>query len=47
MVVNKYPHIRSALCWNKEISALARKHNGANICAVPARFIDTSETIEI
>lgn len=40
MVVNKYPAIRSALCWNEEIAALARSHNNANVCALPARFID-------
>ena len=41
MVVNKHPKIRSALCWNEEISALARAHNDANICAIPARFISS------
>ena len=35
MVVNKHPGIRSALCWNEEISRLARAHNDANICAFP------------
>ena len=43
MVVNKHPGIRSALCWNEEISKLARAHNDANICALPARFISESE----
>jgi ribose 5-phosphate isomerase B len=43
MVVNKHPGIRSALCWNEEISRLARTHNDANICALPGRFISESE----
>lgn len=43
MVVNKHPGIRSALCWNEEISRLARAHNDANVCALPARFISESE----
>jgi ribose 5-phosphate isomerase B len=43
MVVNKHSGIRSALCWNEEISRLARAHNNANICALPARFITESE----
>lgn len=43
MVVNKHPGIRSALCWNEEISKLARAHNDANICALPGRFISESE----
>ncbi len=43
MVVNKHPGIRGALCWNEEISTLARAHNDANICALPGRFISESE----
>ncbi|HUX96013.1 MAG TPA: ribose 5-phosphate isomerase B [Bacteroidales bacterium] len=43
MVVNKHPGIRSALCWNEEMSRLARAHNDANICALPGRFINESE----
>jgi ribose 5-phosphate isomerase B len=39
MVVNKHDNIRSALCWTKEISRLARAHNDANVCAIPSRFI--------
>ena len=47
MVVNKYSHVRSALCWNKEIATLAVSHNNANIFALPARFISKEEAIEI
>jgi ribose 5-phosphate isomerase B len=47
MVVNKHPKIRSALCWNTEIASLARRHNDANICALPARFISSSEAHDI
>lgn len=47
MVVNKHPLIRSALCWNEEISRLARAHNDANICALPGRFLSESEAILI
>ncbi|HLN55768.1 MAG TPA: ribose 5-phosphate isomerase B [Bacteroidales bacterium] len=43
MVVNKHPGIRSALCWNEEITRLARAHNDANVCAIPGRFISESE----
>jgi len=43
MVTNKHPKIRAALCWNEEIAILARRHNDANVCSLPARFID-SET---
>jgi ribose 5-phosphate isomerase B len=43
MVVNKHYGIRGALCWNEEISRLARAHNDANICSLPGRFISESE----
>jgi len=47
MVVNKHPGIRSALCWNEEISRLARVHNDANICALPGRFINYETAVVI
>lgn len=39
MTANKHQGIRSAICWNTEIAKLARLHNDANICSLPARFI--------
>lgn len=39
MTVNKHEGIRSALCWQPEIAALARQHNNANILALPARYL--------
>ena len=47
MTANKHQHIRSALCWTPEISALARRHNNANICAIPGRFVTDNEAIDI
>jgi ribose 5-phosphate isomerase B len=47
MTANKHEGIRSALCWNEEISRLARAHNDANICALPGRFISESEGLLI
>ncbi len=47
MTVNKHQGIRAALCWNKEISELARLHNDSNICSLPARFIDFNLAKEI
>lgn len=47
MTVNKHQGIRGALCWNEEMSKLARAHNDANICAIPGRFVSESEAILI
>jgi ribose 5-phosphate isomerase B len=47
MTVNKHQGIRAALCWNKEISYMARLHNDANICSLPARFISEQEAADI
>ena len=47
MVTNKHQGIRGALCWNVEITRLARKHNNANVCSLPARFIDLELAKEI
>lgn len=47
MVVNKHQGIRAGVCWNKEIAKLARSHNNANICSLPARFITIEEAKEI
>lgn len=47
MTVNKHQQIRAALCWTEEISKLARQHNNANICSLPARFISLDLAIKI
>lgn len=39
ITANKHQGVRAALCWDKEIAELARKHNNANVLCVPARFI--------
>ena len=47
IAANKFQHVRSATCWNPEISALAKQHNDANICAIPGRFVTDEEAIAI
>lgn len=39
MTANKHQGIRAALCWKREIAELARRHNNANVIAIPARFV--------
>lgn len=47
MTANKHQKVRAALCWTKEISALARQHNDANIISIPARFTSIQQAIEM
>src|SRR6218665_4150305 len=47
MTVNKHQGIRAALCWTKEIAALSRQHNDANIISIPARFTSIPQAVEM
>ncbi len=47
MTANKHQKIRAALCWNKEITALARAHNDANILSLPSRFISLPQALDM
>ncbi|AWM13647.1 ribose 5-phosphate isomerase B [Flavobacterium sp. NRK F10] len=47
MTVNKHQGVRAALCWTKEISALARQHNDANVISIPARFTAIEQAVEM
>ena len=40
ITLNKHPHVRAGLAWNKDIACLIRQHNDANVLALPGRFID-------
>ncbi|MDR0694088.1 MAG: ribose 5-phosphate isomerase B [Prevotellaceae bacterium] len=40
MTMNRHCGVRAALCWLPEIARLARAHNDANVCSLPARFVD-------
>ena len=39
LTANKYPKVRATLCWNEELTKLAREHNNANVLSLPGRFI--------
>ena len=47
MTANKHQKVRSALCWTKEITALAREHNDANVLSIPARFTSEPQALEM
>lgn len=47
ITLNKHQEIRSALCWNREITRLTRTHNNANVMTLPGRYLDEDEIIEM
>lgn len=47
MTANKHQKVRAALCWNKEVTTLAREHNDANILSLPARFIALQQALDM
>ncbi len=47
MTANKYYNVRAALCWNEELTVLARQHNNANILSLPGRFLDFKKAFKM
>lgn len=47
MTANKYANVRAGLCWTKEIAALVKQHNNANVLCIPARFTAIQQALEI
>lgn len=47
MTLNKHQGIRAALCWEEELSQLARLHNDANVLVMPGRFINIEQADRI
>jgi len=47
MVANKHQGVRAAICWNEEITRLARQHNNANVCSLPARYLSEQQALKI
>lgn len=43
ITLNKHQGVRCALCWEPELAALSRKHNDANVLAMPGRFISNEQ----
>ena len=39
ITLNHHKGIRAGLAWNKEVGALVKEHNNANVLVMPARFI--------
>ena len=47
MTANKYPKVRAALVYNKDVAHITRLHNNANILCIPGRELEENvEEIE-
>ncbi len=47
MTANKYPKVRAALVYSKEVAVMTKLHNNANIICLPGRELeDRSEELE-
>ncbi len=47
MTGNKHEGVRAALSWKREIAALARQHNDANVICIPARFVSKRLAVDM
>jgi len=46
-VANRYPGVRAAVVWSRDIAELSRRHNDANILVLPSRCISDEESVAI
>ena len=47
ITANKHAHIRAALVWRNDVSALARQHNDANVICLPARYVTNDQAADM
>jgi ribose 5-phosphate isomerase B len=47
MAANRHPGVRAAVAWSEEIAEVTRRHNDANVLALPARHLGTDEAKRI
>ena len=46
IAANRHSQIRAALCFNKEMAIMSRKHNNANVLVLGARIIDFDVAVQ-
>ena len=46
MCLNKHTGVRAGLAWNREIAALVKEHNNANVLVLSQRFTSEQENLE-
>ncbi|MBC7790820.1 MAG: ribose 5-phosphate isomerase B [Anaerolineae bacterium] len=46
-VANRYPGVRAAVVWSRDVAELSRRHNDANVLVLPSRCISDDESVAI
>ena len=46
MTLNRHPGVRATIVWDREVVSLVRRHNDANVLAIPGRFVTLNDGIE-
>ena len=46
-VANRYPGVRAAVVWSRDVAELSRRHNDANVLVLPSRCITDDESVAI
>ncbi|GHT90390.1 ribose 5-phosphate isomerase B [Alphaproteobacteria bacterium] len=46
IAANRYDGIRAALCLNREMAVMARRHNNANVIVFGEKYIDANTALE-
>lgn len=44
---NSCSNLFAALCFNQDMAKMAREHNNANVLVLPAKYLNTSQAIEL
>lgn len=45
ITLNKHTGVRAGLAWNREIAALVKQHNNANVLVLSQRFVSEEENL--
>src|SRR5574344_338652 len=39
LCLNRHPSVRACIAWNRELAAVVKSHNNANVLVMPARYV--------
>lgn len=47
IAANRTPGIYAAIVWNKEVAAVSKEHDNANILVLPSDFVSKEQSVEM